>query len=516
MKEKQTSPQRPQTNPKITRPRLHHIFRVDKVFDKLIEVCVKKNAELMVEVLDMPKLKNVAVTTRHGIKKNESRLDEVWQKMQVAENSPRALFGTHLKLKDESAVNSLMKRLEPWYKFNNLYDLQRFYGFPLNGLNEPMFFFKSDGAWTGLHNEDCGLASFNVNIGPGTSRWTLIHQDDIPKLSAALKKEQKLRKEKDVRLLRHQFYFSEAFLSKHQIPYEVVDQQPGYALYAPGYAFHQVRNTNHGLNIAWNVALMCPESINDMMAGHDFEVHRHQMIAMVPVLRVIHGLYFTHRDILFHHQLVDFPQYLLKYLRIEKVDYDVAQQKNETKKRKIKTERVQRFSHNNCEECTRYFYCSAFMWNDGDRNVEYCWKCISKLPKTQDIRRHNIFDESELIKYLEDRVDEVPEGDQEELHRAYWWYPNNVSKPLKWVEQMRFGESLLDLLQRSGKDKKNHEQIEMVEQKIEDLWTKADNALTKRQHEEYMTAIDKQLSHLEKLKKCKERLDAVNVNKLEL
>lgn len=114
-----------------------------------------------------------------------------------------------------------------------------------------------------------------------------------------------------------------------------MDQEPNDAIYAPGYAFHQVKNSGFGLNIAWNVAIMCTQAINEMMAAYDFEVLKHKKIAMVPVLRVIHGLYFTHRHILQQPQLELFPQYLLKYLRIDKEYYDKAQSNRETKNRKI-------------------------------------------------------------------------------------------------------------------------------------------------------------------------------------
>lgn len=158
---------------------------------------------MQVQVLDMPKVKNMLITERADIKSQNMQLSEMWTAIQKQNNDGRALFGTHLQLKDNDALKSLMRKIEPWYKLNNEYDLQRFYGFELNGLNDPMFFFKSDGAWTGLHNEDCGLASFNISIGPGTSRWTLIHELQIPKLSTAVKKELKLKRVNDVRLMRH-------------------------------------------------------------------------------------------------------------------------------------------------------------------------------------------------------------------------------------------------------------------------------------------------------------------------
>lgn len=83
-----------------------------------------------------------------------------------------------------------------------------------------------------------------------------------------------------------------------------------------------------------------------------------------------------------------------------------------------KTERS-KFTHNNCEECTRSFYGSAFVWDDEGVLVEYCWKCIATISKKIPVFRRVIFDEDKLVKYLEERIQKIAEGKNEEINRAF-------------------------------------------------------------------------------------------------
>lgn len=178
--------------------KLSHVFKLGKIWQRLTEVCVSKNATQTIEVHSINRLKKQPVNVRNMEKMQKLDLAKAWTEMQNLATDDSIMFGTHMQLDNEDAIESLIRKLEPWYKLGNEYDLQRFYGFKINGINEVQFFFKADGAWTPLHVEDCGLATFNVNIGPGTSHWTLIHADDTPRLSAILSKALKLKKPIDI------------------------------------------------------------------------------------------------------------------------------------------------------------------------------------------------------------------------------------------------------------------------------------------------------------------------------
>ena len=102
-----------------------------------------------------------------------------------------------------SDADNTVKKLQPYYRLGSEYDLQRCYGFQLNGTNETQYFVKGDGAWTAMHYEDCGLASFNINVGPDTSHWTLMHLNQMDALSAVVREKLKLKGKLDLRLVRH-------------------------------------------------------------------------------------------------------------------------------------------------------------------------------------------------------------------------------------------------------------------------------------------------------------------------
>ena len=160
--------------------------------------------------------------------------------------------------------------LQPWYRYGSQYDLQNCILHKLNGINEIQFFVKGKGAWTGLHAEDCWLSSFNINLGPGSSKWIFIPYMEHPKLSSVLAKLFPSAEQMDIRDKWHYFFLSETLLVENGIKHEVVIQEPGHAIFLSGHSLHQVVNLDAGLNIAWNLAMFSFETILDLLTGYDF------------------------------------------------------------------------------------------------------------------------------------------------------------------------------------------------------------------------------------------------------
>lgn len=235
----------------------------------------------------------------------------------------------------------------------------------------------------------------------------------------------------------------EQFLLENGINFEVVEQQPGYALYAPGYAWHQVRNSGHGMNIAWNIAPTSLLAIDEMMTAYIKEVYELKKTPMVPVPRVIHGLYFSHRHMFEQSCLSQFVEFLLREATRDKRNYDTAQKKRDTHNRCMEVRLAETFAFNNCQNCCHFFYLSAFAWTDQDFEVEYCWKCIAKVSKATCVYRKTIFDSASLISYLIGRQRGVPEGSHEDANKETWRYPHEAKKALKWIPDQRQHETLL-------------------------------------------------------------------------
>jgi len=232
---------------------LYHCFALDFIWADLTNTLVKQNSSQEIEILRMPRLSQNFLTNRQKVKEGKNILAEAWNRMKITNDNDNAWFATHIELEDISSLKNTLMKLEPHFKLDSDNDLQRAYGFKLNGINEPQFFFKGDGAWTGLHNEDCGLASFNINVGPGTSHWTFIDEAEMKKLSSVVKNHLKRKTAVDLKMMNHQYFFNEDFLKEFDIKFEAIDQLPGQAIYVPGYSYHQVYNKGCGLNLAYNL-----------------------------------------------------------------------------------------------------------------------------------------------------------------------------------------------------------------------------------------------------------------------
>ena len=184
----------------------------------------------------------------------------------------------------------------------------------MNGVNEPQFFVKSKGCWTGLHGEDCLLSSFNINLGPDNSEWTIIPFEAHEKITDLILCPKVLVLNQPLYHFWQHFFFPAAILKEHGIPHVVVTQKPGEAVFVSGQALHQVRNLDYGVNVAWNLAPLTTQTIRDLMTGFDLEVTHPSKRPIIPVLRAVHLVLARHFPLFGLEDLKLMGVFLLRHL----------------------------------------------------------------------------------------------------------------------------------------------------------------------------------------------------------
>ena len=121
---------------------LYHCFALDFIWVDLTNTLVKQNSSQEIEILRMPRLSQNFLTNRQKVKEGKNILAEAWNRMKITNDNDNAWFATHIELEDISSLKNTLMKLEPHFKLDSDNDLQRAYGFKLNGINEPQFFFK--------------------------------------------------------------------------------------------------------------------------------------------------------------------------------------------------------------------------------------------------------------------------------------------------------------------------------------------------------------------------------------
>lgn len=125
-----------------------------------------------------------------------------------------------------------------------------------------------------------------------------------------------------------------------------------------------------------------------------------------------------------------------------------------------------------------------------------------------------LISEAELLKYLDDRIAKVPEGDEEAANMAVWYYPHETMALLSWIGIVKPGQTLLQALQSRNKEDDMKEKMLSTRRKIEDLELKRNNAATLKKREEFERAIGRQENNLKRLKESTERMRANTEEKL--
>ena len=490
--------------PAIQLPRHYHRFTLNRLWIQLVQTLFNDNKNQNVELLQIPNLTPAKINILEKATKTQMTAETAWNNCQAHKNKSFTLFSTHQELLNSKALWSTMRKLQPWYKPNGKFDLQSLYLFLLNGVNEPQYFIKGTGAWTALHGEDCGLGSFNINFGPGTSKWTIISCKEIDKINKAIKKELKLKGKFDIRDHWHQYYLSIAFLKEYNIDFEHVYQKPGQAIFVPGQSLHQVVSIGYELSVAWNILAFCWDSIHFMVESYDFELKKQKKIPVVPVPRILHGLLVGKINQMNSNELVYLAYRLLDYLQID----EQVHEKFKKRKYAYKTDSVHNqygsLINNGCSRCTMAIYLRYYEINDHTTEDFLCGKCAITIASKQSVISKQLIDIVKFKEHLTNIKNQKVVKASSDLKLDNLMYPG---QKLDALQRMDYHDPLVTTLELfRSKRKMDHVRLQINE---------LNNAISRHTKEmkstksllakrELQTAINKKLDKIHKLKRFKD------------
>lgn len=441
-------------------PKHCHRFKLDYMWTNIVDQLIANNSKQMVSIQKKNRVSDHGIS----IKKKETpirlSLVNTWKTLQINPKDDLVLFATHLNISNFGAVSHTISKLPPLYRLDAQHDLQKYYLKKLNGLNEVQFFVKGNGAWTGLHAEDCLLSSFNINMGPGNSIWTIIPMAEIDKLAQCSAKHLNIQGGMDLRSQWHSYYFSEEFLNDNGIEFEKVVQPPGYAIYFVGYSIHQVINVGVGVNMAWNLAPFTRETLEQVMEGYRYEFSVLRIVSMVPVLRVIHIVLFKYFDSLAFYERKAIVSFLGEFIQVEENLHQQLIQKNDL----IVEDRTlgvdEELPFNNCFKCMTAFYLRYYICSQGNGSDYMCAKCaLSKPPKriTSCISIINAPATLAALNRLsaEPQIEELDQEARKSTH-----FPGQGQLLLKRVDQKALAKNNLSIAGSVCKAKYLHERLE--------------------------------------------------------
>ena len=363
---------------------MYHSFRLDANVSALTQQMIDLNKDNKVEMHVIERVKTAALSLKNITAASKVQLKTLWTKINGAQQADKSLFGTHLELDNHQPIKRLLRSLQPWFRSGSQYDLLKYALHRLSGINEVQFFVKGQDAWTGLHGEDCRLGSFNINLGPSDSKWFFIHAKHTDKLAELAAKHFPDMDIKKIEAHWHQFFFSAESLEQAGIPFEVLVQKPGTAVYVAGHALHQVVNSGPGLNIAWNVAIFSFETLVHITSGYNFEVCSLAKKPVVPVPRIVHIALFKYWSTFSQPEALALANFLFEHFKREQDEFNAFFQSR--KESCVLTSMVVGNEHpvNNCLKCTRDFYLRAVCTSANAQTSFLCYACAETLPKTKE------------------------------------------------------------------------------------------------------------------------------------
>ena len=383
--------------------KLFHKFKLDWVFPNLTAKLIKDNQDVLVILKTKARVNSSGITRLRFVQGHQLKLSEASDKIATFKSNSEALIVTHQDMPNASAIDGTKKKIEPWFKYGSQYDLQRLFHSRISGMNDARFFFKTDGAWTGLCAENCLLSSFNFNVGPGTSEWTFLSYADCTKLMELAIDECDKQKKKALRHSWQHCFYSDEVLSKNGIGFEKVLQEPGEAVFVAGNSLYQVVNRGKGLNIAWNVCPFTFENIDNIMTGYRLERTELERMPQVPVLRVIHSLLADYRQFFDDTELARMAYFLSIYLAAECQDEIAADKSCQVHKNKLALQLPNKLPYNCCTACCALFYLSTFAFKKDQELIYLCAKCFTRQNTGQDVTKFAFCN----IKAVCDMVDSI-------------------------------------------------------------------------------------------------------------
>lgn len=431
--------------------KLCHKFKLDWIYPRLVEKLVEDNKDSEITLKTKQRVKETGVTELENTQDQKLKFSEAYNQLKTFKSDQKALFITPQQLSNLKPTEKTIRKIEPWFKFDSRFDLQRCFLFKVSGMNEAQVFVKTDGAWIGLHAEDCFMSSFNFNVGPGDSEWTIIAYTSFDILSKATVKHCNIKNKKDLRKLWQHFFYSDEFLESNGIKYEKIIQKPGEAVFVPGNSIHQVINRGMGVNIAWNICLFTFETIDNIMFGYNLEKLTLKQIPQVPVLRVIHSMLTHYRSLFGRAELTKMAIFLRSQLEIEIRAEQIACLDCSVNKNKVSSEQITQLPVNCCMSCGSLLYLTIFVFQENNRDVFVCPLCLANINKGQEFRKQFVCNPTEVYNMLTKTINSSIGISQEAFDLADCSYLRHKGENIQRFDDPKSEATTLQVIRQANK-----------------------------------------------------------------
>ena len=164
----------------------------------------------------------------------------------------------------EEPRRELSQKLHPLISPCSYFDTLSYLREGIKGMSAPQFYLKDDGSWTGGHEENNRIRSFNINHGNNSnqsnSEWygvALNHSDKLYSEIEKLKNSPYVDSEGT-------WYQNHDYLLKNKIPIYYCNQKAGDIIIVGIGLLHWVRSKGYSVHTSWNI---CPKEVNQFRSS---------------------------------------------------------------------------------------------------------------------------------------------------------------------------------------------------------------------------------------------------------
>ncbi|CAD8168236.1 unnamed protein product [Paramecium octaurelia] len=134
----------------------------------------------------------------------------------------------------------------------------------IDGVNIPQIYIKTDGVWTGGHQENLSVNAININHGPADCVWITVDNEHVQRLR------QKVIELFETDIFKNEgLWFKEPeFFLKNGIPFRYTLQKKGDVVILGAGCLHWVKSLGQTINTAWNQVALDDMTLEAMSERH--------------------------------------------------------------------------------------------------------------------------------------------------------------------------------------------------------------------------------------------------------
>lgn len=448
-----------------------HKSKLSRFWNQTADKVVDTNKALKINFTKQRTLGTRNIIIRYQENEEEIRLVDFWKRISSKRNKEKGLFAANVEIPDIRKFQETYDKLQPFYRTNSDYDLLKFMLIEVAGINKEQFFLKGNGSWTGLSMSDCGFGTFDVNLGPGETRWIFIPFGEYKKLNEVLKKQVKELEKDSLFECWGLIHVTEKFLDENNIKYESTIQQPGEYIYISGSCIQQTYNKGYGMNVSWNLAVFHSETIENMINYYNKTriVFKKEPSFSIP--RLLHMLLIHHFVKLTSNEVKIIANFLKIIIIKERNAHSKLIENLEIEKIKFDQCHFFKIDINICLNCDKNLYLYAYCFIDNpDNKKSFCAVCFYENISDEN---PTFFQHKNLLsfeQFIDDIMDNKRNKEPNHAEKRDWTYNDKyLASKLFRLQFEQTVSGVVEILTRNTKGYKAKLMIEENNRKIKRL-----------------------------------------------